>query len=453
MSGRHSRPEPRTTTPAKRGALAAGIGVAGLAALAAAPLMDGSPAGAAVAPKAAVTTTDSPSTTDPAPSTTTTTTEPAPETTTTTTSEPAPSTTTTTTTSAVPEYGLQKFRVGVERDPDPAREIPGAINTVTSGAHVVETSPGGEVTREFDCVTEDGTPDDATDTTFCPGEQFSLRQARGAHAMGHLDPTPGLPLNVYYAAPGNTVTVTQTKVVDGLVIDSQTLTLPACESSGPSCFEGQGEGLAFTKSTDMILTDTALPPKAVDDTATTEQNTPVQIDVAANDFSYGANDTYSATVTGIDIAEQPEHGTVTVGATGGSDSAQTMRIAAGAPTLTYTPNRGFTGTDPFRYTLSTKNGASTATVRVTVPAGSTTTPSPDITAPDTSEPGSLDIDPVSTSRNPNSDSDDDLAATGAESAPLVGYGLALLGAGAGAVAIGRHRHGTQRGGRRQRRAH
>jgi YVTN family beta-propeller protein len=88
------------------------------------------------------------------------------------------------------------------------------------------------------------------------------------------------------------------------------------------------------------------PPVALDDTATTNENTPVTINVLANDFDLDGG---SLTVVSV---VQPANGTVTINADN---------------TVTYTPNTGFSGTDAFAYTVSDgKDGTDTATVTVTV---------------------------------------------------------------------------------------
>jgi probable HAF family extracellular repeat protein len=91
------------------------------------------------------------------------------------------------------------------------------------------------------------------------------------------------------------------------------------------------------------------PPDAVDDSATTDMDTPVTIDVLANDTD-PENDPLD--VTGVtqgsngDVAINPDD------------------------TVTYTPNAGFAGTDTFTYTISDGNGGEdTATVSITVSSG------------------------------------------------------------------------------------
>ena len=87
------------------------------------------------------------------------------------------------------------------------------------------------------------------------------------------------------------------------------------------------------------------PPVAVDDTATTSQNTSTTVYVLNND-----HDPDLDTMTVIS-ATQGTHGSV----------------INGVYDVTYTPDSGFTGTDSFTYTISDGNGATdTATVTVTV---------------------------------------------------------------------------------------
>ncbi|GAG13176.1 unnamed protein product, partial [marine sediment metagenome] len=91
-------------------------------------------------------------------------------------------------------------------------------------------------------------------------------------------------------------------------------------------------------------------PVAVDDLAITGQDTPVDVDVLANDTDVEGDNLSVASVT------DPANGSVV---NNGSN-------------VTYTPNAGFTGDDTFTYTADDGNGG-TATANVTVsvePAGS-----------------------------------------------------------------------------------
>jgi subtilisin family serine protease len=105
---------------------------------------------------------------------------------------------------------------------------------------------------------------------------------------------------------------------------------------------------------DVEVTNTALdcppppnePPVAQNDTATTNKNTPVTVNVLAND------DDPDGDLLTVAVSDPPANGS----ATRNEDN-----------TVTYTPNTGFVGTDSFEYELTDGNGGmSTATVTVTV---------------------------------------------------------------------------------------
>jgi alkaline phosphatase len=90
-------------------------------------------------------------------------------------------------------------------------------------------------------------------------------------------------------------------------------------------------------------------PTAVNDSSSTTHDTPIIINVIAND-------------TDLDGTIDPA--TVTITSTAGHGTA----IANTNGTVTYTPATGFTGTDTFRYTVKDNGGATSdeATVKVTV---------------------------------------------------------------------------------------
>ena len=89
------------------------------------------------------------------------------------------------------------------------------------------------------------------------------------------------------------------------------------------------------------------PPEARDDSDTTEQGTPVNIDVLGND-----TDPDGDPLTVTRIVDQPANGTAVLRADG---------------TVDYTPNPNFVGTDTFTYEISDGNGGTDiATVTVTV---------------------------------------------------------------------------------------
>ncbi len=88
------------------------------------------------------------------------------------------------------------------------------------------------------------------------------------------------------------------------------------------------------------------PPVAVDDAASTFKNTPVTVDVLANDSDADGD---ALSVTGLTA---PAHGTATLNADG---------------TVTYSPNAGFSGTDTFTYrAFDGTDAGNVATVTVEV---------------------------------------------------------------------------------------
>jgi VCBS repeat-containing protein len=89
------------------------------------------------------------------------------------------------------------------------------------------------------------------------------------------------------------------------------------------------------------------PPVAVDDSATTPQDTPVTIGILDND-------------------SDPDGDALTLDSIGPAGNGT---VASNGTGVTYTPNPGFIGTDIFTYTIGDGNGnADTATVTVTVTA-------------------------------------------------------------------------------------
>ncbi|MGD1941825.1 MAG: Ig-like domain-containing protein, partial [Leptolyngbyaceae cyanobacterium] len=96
---------------------------------------------------------------------------------------------------------------------------------------------------------------------------------------------------------------------------------------------------------DMATDDVSAAVVATQDTATTDENVPVVIDVLANDTDPDANE---LTVTAVGTAT---NGTVIINEDG---------------TLTYTPTAGFSGEDSFTYTVSDGLEEVTASVAVTV---------------------------------------------------------------------------------------
>ncbi len=91
---------------------------------------------------------------------------------------------------------------------------------------------------------------------------------------------------------------------------------------------------------------------AFDDTAATDQDTFIDIDILANDNDLPATGTLTTT--------NPSEGTVSINDNGTPNDPSDDSV-------TYTPNTGFTGTDSFEYTICDNSGnCSTVTVTVVV---------------------------------------------------------------------------------------
>ncbi|MEE8603270.1 Ig-like domain-containing protein, partial [Euzebya tangerina] len=123
---------------------------------------------------------------------------------------------------------------------------------------------------------------------------------------------------------------------------------PTAGFKGTDTFEYSiidGDGGTDTATVTVVVPNA--PPEAGDDTATTDENTPVTIDVAAND-----SDPNGDPLT-FGLGTQPSNGTVTIDTATG--------------TVVYTPFDGFDGTDTFTYVVDDGDGGiTTATVTVTV---------------------------------------------------------------------------------------
>ncbi len=128
------------------------------------------------------------------------------------------------------------------------------------------------------------------------------------------------------------------------------------------------------------------PPTAEDDNATTNEGSPVDIDVTANDTDPDGNNTIdksSVTIT------QPANGSAAVNTTTG--------------VVTYTPNSGFNGTDTFTYTVKDDTGgtSNSATVTVTVNAVDSGGPTAVDDATNTLEDTPVNIDVTANDTDPD----------------------------------------------------
>jgi large repetitive protein len=155
---------------------------------------------------------------------------------------------------------------------------------------------------------------------------------------------------------GDTLTFSATGLPPGLTIDaagviSGTISPNASQGGAGGIYSvtvTANDGNGGTVSTTFSWTVTNPPPVAVNDTATTNEDTSVAIPVLSGPGADSDPDGDPLTVTTASAG----NGSVTIGAGG---------------VLTYTPNANFNGTDTIIYTISDGNGGTaTATVTVTV---------------------------------------------------------------------------------------
>ncbi|WP_427927612.1 Ig-like domain-containing protein [Acinetobacter guillouiae] len=165
---------------------------------------------------------------------------------------------------------------------------------------------------------------------------------------------------------------------------------------GPDAFEYTVKDKAGNVSDPAtVVVEVSANPVAVDDSANTKEDTPIIIDVTANDTDKDGDLDPSTVV----ISKQPQHGTVSVDPVTGE--------------VTYTPNKGYVGPDQFEYTVKDKAGnvSDPATVVVEVSANpvavddsaNTKEDTPiiiDVTANDTDKDGDLDPSTVVISKQP-----------------------------------------------------
>lgn len=258
---------------------------------------------------------------------------------------------------ATPNYGYQKFRVGVQLKDGSYAPTPAAPNTMTGGTEftITETDGNPADTNTITCTTQDASQDPGTTRTWCPGDLQQPRLRAKAAALAprlitRPSPTDAPQAEFFLLPPGYTATITQSTVRPNLVKDSSTAVIQPCVANFANfiCLVNPSTNQPPLVSTDEIFEDTGLPPVANDDSADTGYQQPTTVDVLGNDETHGAP------VTGLHVTSAPGHGSAHVVSTG---SGREIR---------YRPDSGFTGTDTFQYTLKTGNGTSTATVTVHV---------------------------------------------------------------------------------------
>lgn len=250
-------------------------------------------------------------------------------------------------------------------------EIPAALTSATWTCEVTPTSSGNR------CAAPTGTNSINTTVDLQNGSTATFT------VTGILKGTPGTPVS-------NAVTVTRPNDV-----------------TNP---QGSEPDIRTETSTVTFTIATNIPPVAAPETAYTNPNTPITIDILKND-SDADNGINPGSVT---ITTPPAHGTVTVDPVTGS--------------VTYTPAAGFNnGTDTFTYQVCDKGTPATcsqATVTVTVPIPPNLPPVADNKTATTPSNRPVQL-PALSATDPNSG--DTISAYTLTTLPAADHGILYLG--------------------------
>jgi hypothetical protein len=252
-------------------------------------------------------------------------------------------------------FGFQKFRVGVKVSD--GSWVPEGTTTVGTEFTITRSNAEEDYSYTDTCTTEADTVEEPSTASFCIADRPSLAKAAATGGV-EVDPDPDVPFGqLFVAAPGETVTITQDTVQANLVRTTKVVTIEPCEAEGND-LTCSGVGPQGDKQVTVLFDNPGLPPIAKDDTRTTDEGQSIDIRVLSNDDSVNG-----APVTDLDVVSDPAHG----------------KAKVDGRLITYTPDAGFSGKDTFDYTYATANGTATATVTVTIaPAVS-----PDAVLPDT----------------------------------------------------------------------
>ncbi len=166
-----------------------------------------------------------------------------------------------------PNFGLQKFRVGV-RIADGV-DAPAGTSTVGSTITIVITDQDDNE-DEVTCATEESTVDDEGDdptASFCVFDEFEelalpddlSDEARRAVERAEVSDDEDFAPEQYFAgSAGETYTITQTGAVDGLELDPDVVVIEPCEATfGPFCGDiSLGEEKSPFLTTKVVFEDT-----------------------------------------------------------------------------------------------------------------------------------------------------------------------------------------------------
>jgi large repetitive protein len=250
-------------------------------------------------------------------------------------------------------------------DTDPDGD-PLTVTLANAGNGTVAINPDGTITytpdanfNGIDTITytisdgQGGTSTATVSVTVAPVNDVPIVTPIAARTNADAD-IVSVPVAANFSDPdGDPLSFTATGLPAGLTINPITGVISGTIDKNASQPNGgvypvtvtASDGKGGTVSTTFNWTVGNPPPVATNDTATTNEDTPVTIPVLANDTDPDGD---PLTVT---IASAP-NGTVVINANG---------------TVTYTPNPNFNGTDTITYTISDGNGGtSTATVTIAV---------------------------------------------------------------------------------------
>ena len=202
-----------------------------------------------------------------------------------------------------------------------------------------------------------------------------------------------LPTNPFYAGLDDGTGCTTATGAPPCVIDGQPNT--DATSFNLVSIDVNGDGIAGSPMTDgpfigfnvsFNINGVNFPPTAVDDNAGTTVDTPVDINVAANDSDFEDGTPPPVPPAAITVTVNPTNGGVVNNNNG---------------TVTYTPNAGYEGGDSFEYTLTDSDGAvsQAATVNITVTAVANNPPVANDVEFNTDEDTALDVDITDTDDN------------------------------------------------------
>ncbi|MBN8279918.1 MAG: thrombospondin type 3 repeat-containing protein [Gammaproteobacteria bacterium] len=218
-------------------------------------------------------------------------------------------------------------------------------SAASTGTDTVTTLTIGGVAGTFTSTT---VPPDTVADPFAFVDQSGVALGVAATSApvtitGINQPAPVTVTNGSYSINGGAFTTVAGAVTNGQSIRVRHTSSPAPDTAVDTLLDVGGVTDTFTSTTVQY---------AIDDTAVTATNQPVQIPVLANDVNLAAS-------VYVDIWSPPAHGTAEVSG------------APGAPagiSITYTPDPGYTGPDAFDYWVETGVLVDYARVNITVSA-------------------------------------------------------------------------------------